>query len=275
MPISNPKSTNKPPHVPLQTRDLDRDLSNVGREYDELVNRGLRLSGEARGFFIRGRLADLMRRLPPNYCPARILDFGCGVGDTARCLAEIFPQSHVVGVDTEERAVAFARNTHGSPRIAFALPRTLSGAEPFDLCYVNGVFHHIPPEERLDVVRMIYEVVSPGGRFALFENNAWSPAARLVMKRIPFDRGAIPLSPLETKRLLKAGGFVSCAPARFLFFFPRPLACLRVTERWLARVPLGAQYYILASKASCATSPDPNLCPAPPSHFDSLNFCML
>ncbi len=247
-PTSNHRDMTEPPRGVLSPPDLPRDLSKAGREYDELLAMGLRLSGEDKSFFVHGRLSDLRRRLPPNYRPARILDFGCGVGDTARRLTEIFPESHVLGVDVEQRAVAFARSTHANPRVSFALPQALSAAEPFDLCYTNGVFHHIPPDERLEVVKMIHALLVPGGYFALFENNAWSPAARLVMKRIPFDRDAIPLSPLATRRLLRAGGFTSLSPTRFLFFFPRPLSCLRMSEPWLARVPLGAQYYVLASK---------------------------
>ena len=101
---------------------------------------------------------------------------------------------------------------------------------------------------------MIHRALKPGGRFALMENNPWNPGTRLVMDRIEFDRGAVPLSPPQARRLLIAGGFGRCAPARFLFYFPRPLAFLRFSEPWLARIPLGAQYYFLATRTQAATA---------------------
>ena len=70
----------------------------------------------------------------------------------------------------------------------------------------------------------------------------------MVMKRIPFDRGAKTLSYSETQTLVKEGGFRLAAPARFLFYFPRSLAKLRPLESALRRVPLGAQFYILGAK---------------------------
>jgi hypothetical protein len=88
------------------------------------------------------------------------------------------------------------------------------------------------------------------------ENNPWNPGARLVMARIPFDKDAEPLSPVEARRLLRSGGFARCSSLRTLFYFPRPLAFLRPVEPLLALLPLGAQYYILGIKEGgpeCAT----------------------
>ena len=227
---------------------MDKNLFDLSKEYEEMLNQGIRLSGEDRSFFITGRIQDLKKHLPPNFKPRRILDFGCGIGDTTRFLADAFPVASVVGLDTAEEALEHARKNHGCPEISFCTLREFSGAGSVDLCYVNGVFHHIEPQDRPGAVQIIRTALAPGGFLALFENNPWNPGARMVMNRIPFDRDAQPLSPIETKRLLRQGGFNSFARARSLFFFPRALALLRFAEPWLARLPLGAQYYILAWK---------------------------
>jgi len=224
------------------------ELFNRAAEYETMLQRGIGLSGEDQQFFVAGRVRDLEGQLPSGWRPLRILDFGCGLGHTAKYLAERFPGAEVVGLDTASNALSEAQRTYGSARIRFQHTDSLSELLPFDLCYVNGVFHHILRSDRPAVVRSIYKVLNPGGYFALFENNPWNPGTRLVMKRIPFDRDARTLTPPETRKLIRDGGFSPVMPTRFLFYFPRSLAALRPLEPVLARLPLGAQYYVLGVK---------------------------
>ncbi|HYM11434.1 MAG TPA: class I SAM-dependent methyltransferase [Bryobacterales bacterium] len=223
-------------------------LFDLTDEYTQMLDQGIRLSGEDQYFFIRGRLRHLRQRLPPNWRPRRILDFGCGIGHTAWHLGEAFPDAEVVGFDTSSNALAQAQAAYRSPRIQFHPAEALPMQEPFDLCYTNGVFHHISPGERPRALRMIYDSLAPGGYFALFENNPWNPGTRCVMRRIPFDRDAITLSPPTGRQLVESAGFRLCGATRFLFYFPCALALLRFSEPWLSRAPLGAQYCVLASR---------------------------
>ncbi len=216
--------------------------------YDSDLNRSLRISGENSFYFLQGRVLDLERQLGPHRKPRHILDYGCGTGDTTAFLSEIFPEAAVTGFDTAEGAIREARSQHGSARVHFEASAELPSEERFDLCYVNGVFHHIEPSERVAVVRRIRGSLRRGGQFALMENNPWNVGTRIIMSRIEFDRDAIPISPPEAGRLLRSGGFSQCGKARWLFFFPRQLAFLRFLEPSLARLPLGAQYYYLATK---------------------------
>ncbi len=163
-------------------------------------------------------------------------------------LAGQFPQAEVVGVDTSENALEYAREHYGSDRVRFEALSDLPRDSGFDLCYVNGVFHHIEPERRVAAVESIRQGLRVGGRLALFENNPWNPGTRMVMRRIPFDRDAIPLSPPTAKRLLRAAGFKKPLVAWSLFYFPRPLGFLRFTEGPLGSLPLGAQYCVLVTK---------------------------
>ena len=217
-------------------------------EYDAILSRGIRLSGEGKLFFIEGRLADMRRRLPAGWAPRRILDFGCGTGDTTAALKRVFPAAYVVGLDAAATALASARAAHASAGVTFADVGSLGASQAFDLCYVNGVFHHIAPAERLSAAAMIREALTPRGLLVLFENNPWNPGTRMVMSRIAFDRNAQTLTVFEARRLLYAAGFRTCSAGRFLFYFPNALRVLRVVEPWLVRVPLGAQYWVMAAK---------------------------
>jgi SAM-dependent methyltransferase len=228
-------------------------LFDQPERYEEMLAQGLVLSGESREFFARGRIRELRRRLGAA-TPRRILDFGCGTGETSALLLASFPGATVVGVDTARRTIDAANAAFGGPGLEFVTPERLAAVEPFDLAYSNGVFHHVPPPDRPAVVAEVFAALVPGGRFALFENNPWNPGARWVMRRIPFDRDAVMLSVREARRLLAGAGFEAAAVTT-LFYFPRPLAALRPLERPLAALPLGAQYLALARRPGPALPP--------------------
>jgi SAM-dependent methyltransferase len=222
-------------------------LFDLSAEYEHMLDQGIRLSGEDRHFFLEGRVRYLMGLLPPHFQPKRILDFGCGIGDTTKHLAAVFAEAEVIGVDEAAKAVEHAREQFGSARVRFERVEGLPN-DYFDLAYVNGVFHHIPPAERIGAFSLIRRSLAPGGQLALFENNPWNPGARMVMKRIPFDRDAIMISPREAVRLVVKSGFQRPPLARSLFYFPHCLAWLRPAEAVLHRLLLGAQYCVLARK---------------------------
>lgn len=215
--------------------------------YDADLNRGLSLSGEDRDFFAAGRLAQLNLRLDARGAklPTCILDFGCGTGETAVRMAKRWPSTLVVGVDTSESLLAVARMQVDVPsRCKFYTPASVPTDLRFDLVYCNGVFHHIPPANRFASLEWIKSRMLPAAWFALWENNSWNPGARWVMRRIPFDRDAVLLSPRQALRMLKGCGFIEME-CDFAFIFPKFLQRLRPLERWLRKWPIGAQYQIL------------------------------
>jgi SAM-dependent methyltransferase len=223
---------------------MPEQLFDRAAEYEAMLNQGIGLSGENQEFFISGRIQDMRSQVPPS--PRRILDFGCGTGKSCGRLAEVFPGAQIVGADLSEEALAHARANFGSNRVTFENIGDIPQLEPFDLCYINGVFHHILPNERQQTLVMIRKLLTPGAHLALFENNPWNPGTRMVMRRIPFDRDAIPLSFLELRSRIETAGFqVRCT--RFLFYMPNALASLRFIEPWFVKVPFGAQYYVVAS----------------------------
>jgi trans-aconitate methyltransferase len=215
--------------------------------YEQALNHGLALSGESRTFFAEGRvrfLARCLRRV--GFKPREVLDYGCGDGGSARLvLAELGAES-LIGVDTSAMSVEVAR----ASAIAGAHFESVVDFKPVgrsDLAYCNGIFHHIPLEQRPAVLARVHAALRPGGLFALWENNPWNPGTRLVMRRIPFDRDAVPLSAGTAKRMLTAAGF-EVMRTDFLFIFPKALRWLRPLERPLRKAPLGAQYQVLSRR---------------------------
>lgn len=224
------------------------ELFDLSEEYEDMLNQGIRLSGEGMLFFLEGRLNLLLKRSPEIGPVSRILDFGCGLGYASHRLRQMFPDAEITGVDTSQKALEAARQKHGGPGIRFMSVDELEGDRGgFDLCHVNGVFHHIQPAERPQALGLIHKVLRTGGSIALFENNPWNFGARMVMARIPFDRDARMLSPLLTAELLRQAGF-QIVRTESLFFFPRFLKALRFSEPSLSWTRLGAQYLVLAAR---------------------------
>jgi SAM-dependent methyltransferase len=216
--------------------------------YDAALAQGLSVSGEDKYYFARGRLewlAACLRQLHEH--PRSVMDFGCGTGTSVPFFIESIGVDSIIGLDSSPQSLVVAKRTHRLEQVQFSLVSQYQPNAQLDLAFCNGVFHHIPSEERADAVTFISRTLRPGGLFALWENNPWNPGTRYVMRRIPFDRDAVPLTPLAVRRLLRASGF-RILRTDFLFIFPRMLRWFRGLEPWVSRLPFGAQYQVLACK---------------------------
>ncbi len=228
---------------------MTEPLFYLSGEYDDMLSQGLSVTGEGKAYFAEGRVKDMISRLPRDFHPRRILDFGCGTGGTSELISRYYPDSKIIGVDTSENALSHARRLCHSPNISFMSFESMKdSSEGFDLCYVNGVFHHIKPSDRPDILSLVYKRLLPNSYIAFYENNPWNPGTKFVMSRIAFDRDAETFSFSHAQKLLKDAGFSIADRTRFLFYFPKVLSMLRFLEPALALLPLGAQYGVLGVK---------------------------
>jgi SAM-dependent methyltransferase len=216
--------------------------------YEQVLNKGVALSGESPDYFAEGRIdhtASWLQALGVG-SPGRVADFGCGVGNSVPHLRHRFLEARLLGLDVSARSIKRARHRHGDTA-RFAVVNEDEFARDHDLVYCNGVFHHITPDSRRECAMLVYELLVPGGYFALWENNPWNPGTRWVMRRIPFDHDAISLAAPEARSLVSGAGF-EVVGTQYCFYFPRALRAFRPLERLGHRVPLGAQYCVLARK---------------------------
>jgi SAM-dependent methyltransferase len=224
------------------------EFDSFADSYDRDLAEALSASGEDRSYFARGRvrwMADIVRRMGAK--PQRLMDYGCGTGSTTALLLETLGAETAVGVDLSLRSLEVARKSYGSDRLQFLPIAQYSPAGTVDLAYCNGVFHHIPPAKRGEALRFVHRSLRKGGLFSLWENNPWNPGARHVMAHCAFDKDAVTLSPPEAKRLVRSEGF-TILRTDFLFIFPRFLKLARPSEKFVSKLPLGAQYQILCEK---------------------------
>jgi SAM-dependent methyltransferase len=224
------------------------EFDQYSEDYDAALAEVISVSGEDKNFFARGRIAWLAKNLEQlQETPKSALDFGCGTGSATPYLLEVLGVESVIGLDISPKSLDTARQLWNSPRSQFLLMDQYRPDEQIDLAFCNGVFHHIPPDERAAAIDLIYRSLRPGALFALWENNPWNPGTRYVMSRCPFDQDAIMLTPAETRSLLQAAGF-EVLSTHFLFIFPKILSWFRALEPLVSRLPLGAQYQVIGRK---------------------------
>lgn len=93
---------------------------------------------------------DLIARLC-DIEPGRILDLGCGPGNSTQALRNRFNNAEIIGVDASENMLEKARNEH--PDIKFEkcfLPQGLENIDgKFDLIFSNACIHWIPEQKEL------------------------------------------------------------------------------------------------------------------------------
>lgn len=101
--------------------------------------------------------------LPPQ---PSILDAGCGTGEAASRLAELFPGASILGIDIVDASLELARRRYASlaPRVRFehrSIYESALATDSFDLTVCRHVIHSIPHPAR--VVSELVRVTRPGG----------------------------------------------------------------------------------------------------------------
>jgi SAM-dependent methyltransferase len=180
--------------------------------------------------------------------PARLtaLDVGCGVGFTDRFLVDDF--SSVIGVDITDGVIA--RAAAANPKASYRLydGRTIPLADAsVDVAFAINVVHHVPPPSWGEFAAEMARVLRPGGIAALFEHNPLNPLTRRVVNNCVFDEDAVLLRRRRAAGLLQGAGLAPCED-RYIAFLPIRSRLVAPIESALRRLPLGAQYYVSATK---------------------------
>lgn len=153
----------------------------------------------------------------------RVLDIGCGAGQTAREAAHLAVEGHVLGVDTAAGMLEVARQrcaADGLRNVVFEEGDAQAHAFPaasFDLCISRfGTMFFADPAAAF---ANIHRAMRPGGRLVWMvwqsqERNAWSGAIRRALALdMPTSGTAFPAFSLGdtavARDLLSAAGFAA------------------------------------------------------------------
>jgi len=225
------------------------EFDKFAEEYLATHKTNLAVTGESPDYFARYKIVEVARRLRAmGVKPRRVLDFGCGIGNSAPHLREAFPDAQITAVDVSEKSLAVARARFpGCADFVAYDPAEAppAPAEGYDLIFSACVFHHIEGAEHGAIFRRLRERLSPSGVMAIFEHNPVNPVSRYIVATCPFDENAVLIPAGELARRQRAAGFSRVA-VTYTGFFPGALKALRPLEPLMAKAPFGAQYYTLA-----------------------------
>jgi ubiquinone/menaquinone biosynthesis C-methylase UbiE len=232
----------------MSKQEFDRFAS----EYETLLERHTRIGGEETGYFASYKVQtvrDVVARRGETG-KIRILDFGCGVGQSTPFFRQLFPQAELLGADVSSDSITIAQKRNG----AMARYRVFGEDEPLpyednsiDIAFTACVLHHIPHADHPRVLQELRRVLKPGGLLFVFEHNPLNPLTVKIVKECPFDENAVLIRAGLMKERMVAAGFETVR-LRYCLFIPGWLHWLRPIESALTWCPAGAQYYAMGRK---------------------------
>jgi trans-aconitate 2-methyltransferase len=159
---------------------------------------------------------ELLARVPLAEA-ARVVDLGCGPGNSTELLVHRFPKAQVTGTDNSEAMLASARERLPQARfelsdIATWAPRSTEEAP--DLIYANASLQWVPDHEKL--IPRLFDALAPGGVLAVqMPDNRQEPTHRLmraVAAEAPWAEPIGDADRLRTRLLDLAGYYDLLAP---------------------------------------------------------------
>lgn len=123
---------------------------------------------------------DLLAQVPLDR-PRRVVDLGCGPGNSTELLIERFPHSEVIGIDTSPDMLRQARDRLPGRKFVQADIATWTPDTETDLLFGNAVFQWVPDHSA--VLRRLLSALPEGGVLAVqMPDNTEEPALALMRK---------------------------------------------------------------------------------------------
>jgi trans-aconitate 2-methyltransferase len=164
---------------------------------------------------------DLLSALP-DFDGGRVIDLGCGPGNSTEVLLSRYPRAEVSGMDSSEDMILAAKKR--LPQVKFELADVVDWTDPgpYDVILANAVFQWVPNHEQ--VFPGLMRKLRSGGALAIqMPDNLEEPAHRL-MRQVALE------GPWAEKLRAAADSRTSLASAGWYYELLRP--CAKRIDIW-------------------------------------------
>jgi len=126
---------------------------------------------------------DLLSQVPLR-SPKRVVDLGCGPGNSTAVLLAQYPQAHIMGMDSSPAMIEKAKAS--LPNVEFTLDdlKTYRPSEPVDLMFSNAVFQWVPYENRIGIITNLIQTQQSGGVFAFQVPDNFMEPSHVAMRSV-------------------------------------------------------------------------------------------
>lgn len=141
---------------------------------------------------------ELLARVPLSGA-ARVVDLGCGPGNSTELLVERFAGAEVIGTDNSQAMLESARKRLPAVRFELDDIATWSPAEAPDLIYANAALQWVPDHEAL--IPRLFSLLAPHGVLAVqMPDNRDEPTHRAMREAAALAPWAGPIGDVEALR---------------------------------------------------------------------------
>lgn len=211
------------------------NFDDYANNYDQTLQEQHKLFGDI-SYYSEYKVRLLTKFFDGNKM-MNILEYGCGIGRNLEYFRKYFPNSFLYATDISKESLSVARKRYAYVNF-FELEDICKFYNFFDLIFIAGVYHHILPEDRIQVTSNIYNLCRPNGYVVVFEHNPFNPITRKMVRECEFDTDAVLLSKTELIELFEKNRFFVVKSGYTLFVPPR-LKRISFIENYLSWLPLG------------------------------------
>ncbi|MBJ7469925.1 MAG: class I SAM-dependent methyltransferase [Solirubrobacteraceae bacterium] len=125
------------------------------------------------------RLQDELIKATYGVAVRRILDLGCGTGETSRRALEAYPDAELIAIDPSQDMLQIARAVlpeHAQLRLGYLDEPLPKGS--FDLILSALTIQALPPHQRADLFPRVRRALAPRGRLVVADLVATDAAGR-------------------------------------------------------------------------------------------------
>lgn len=241
------KELNQSRKTAIKQAEFDR----LADDYYDQHRKNIAITGESPEYFSEYKIADIANTVSAaDFPPRKILDFGCGIGNSVPYFRKYFPAAELSCVDVSSRSIDIAKQRFPGQENYILIDdgRIPIESNSQDIVFSACVLHHIPHEEHAYWLSELHRVARPGGLLFIFEHNPLNPLTVRAVNTCPLDENAQLIRAGRLKQFAMQGGWANPS-IQYRLFFPSMAAALRPLENYLDWLCLGAQYRLAGIKS--------------------------